>query len=65
MKVKGIWTIMHRSVATDTIVYSETHVKAVTAGKALSFFNKKIADNRWVYKAEIKDVKQLEVYEAE
>jgi len=65
MKVKDIWTIIHRAVATDTIVYSETHVKAKTAGEALSFFNKKIADNRWVYEAEIKDVRQLEAHEAE
>lgn len=64
-KSKNIWEITHQAVVTGTMVYSTTHVKAKTAKKALSFFNKKIADGRWTYKAKIGDVKQLEVYEAE
>lgn len=64
MKVKDIWAITHQAVVTDTIAYRDTHVKAETAEKALSFFNEEIADDCWIYKAEIVDVRQLEVHEA-
>lgn len=64
-KVKDIWSIIHQAVATDRRLFTETHVEAETAEKALSFFNKKIADEHWIYKAKIENVRQFEVYKAE
>lgn len=65
-EVKGIWSIVHKTVvATDHMVFTTTHVKAETAKKALSFFNEEIADGQWVQKAKIENVKQFEFYEEE
>ena len=61
VKVKGICTIIHQMVATDHMVFAATHVEAETAKKALSFFNKEIADDHWISKAKIENVKQFEV----
>jgi len=65
-EVKDIWAVTFLEVvATDRVVSTTTHIKAETLEKALSFFNEEIADGNWVRKAKIKDMKQLEVYEAE
>lgn len=59
-----MWSVIHKAVATDHIVFNTTVVEADSAKEALEFFNKYVADNKYTYKAEIKNVRPFKCYSA-
>jgi hypothetical protein len=61
-KIDGLWSVVHRQVATDTIVYANTIIAANSRQEAFGIFNSYVADDKWIFR--VKDIKNVYPVEA-
>ena len=58
----NMWLVMYEVLATDNFVFAKSAIEADSAEEALEIFNKKIADDHYIKKTTIDNVRSFKYY---